>query len=84
MATKERITDEDALRAIEDFDPTGAPFRDATATATIRAAVASRASADAAVTAAVHEARDNGVTWVEIAAALGVTHQGARQRYGQR
>ena len=31
---------------------------------------------------AVHDAREAGVTWLEIGLALGISPQGARQRYG--
>ncbi|OUZ07553.1 hypothetical protein BHE97_16520 [Aeromicrobium sp. PE09-221] len=82
MTARTRLTDHEALDRIEEIDPTTAPTRDATATDRIAAAVAERAAAEQAITEAVHDARARGVTWVEIATALGVSHQGARQRYG--
>ena len=84
MTARTRLSDQEALDRIEEIDPATAPMRDISATEPIRAAVAGRAAAERAVTDAVHDARARGVTWVEIAAALGVSHQGARQRYGTR
>lgn len=78
---KTKISDEQALARLEALDPATATVRDRSATADIRAAVQMRHAAQDMVDAAVRSARDGGVTWVEIALALGVTPQGARQRY---
>lgn len=83
MKTRTALTDEAALRRIEEIDPATAVVRGPSATADIRSAVAVRANAEQAVADAVKAARERGVTWVEIAGALGITHQGARQRYGK-
>ena len=83
MATKTKTTDADALARFEDgesFDPADA--RDTRDTADIRAAVQMRESAQHMVDEAVITARrERHLTWIEIAAALGVTPQAARQRY---
>lgn len=42
-----------------------------------------RRAADDAVTEWVMECRQNGRSWREIAAVLGISHQGAQQRYGK-
>ena len=75
------MTDQDAAAAFESGDFATGTHRDRSATNPIRAAVTARAAADDAVTAAVIDARARGITWVEIASALGVSHQAARQRY---
>lgn len=66
-------TDDDAARLamLEGFDP---------AKATVRA----KRAAEQDIEDAVIAARANGVTWTEIGAALGITHQGAIKRYGHR
>ncbi|ACZ30627.1 hypothetical protein Xcel_1602 [Xylanimonas cellulosilytica DSM 15894] len=80
-AVKTKMTDDDAAAAFESGEFATGTHRDRSATNPIRAAVVARSAADDAVTAAVIDARSHGITWVEIAAALGVTHQAARQRY---
>jgi hypothetical protein len=65
----------------EELDPTTATVRDRSATADVRAAVAMREAAQRMVDEAVRDARDAGVTWIEIGLALGISPQGARQRY---
>lgn len=81
MTTKTKLTDEQAAAAIERADLTGAPTRERTAIAPIEAAVHARTAAEQAVTAAVLDARAHGITWVEIASALGISHQAAMKRY---
>ncbi len=79
---KTKISDVEALARLEALDPTTATVRDRSATADIRAAVQMRAAAQGMVDEAVRAARDAGVTWIEIGLALGISPQGARQRYG--
>jgi len=45
-------------------------------------AVEQRNEAERNLTLTVVQTRMKGATWEEIAAVLGITHQGARQRYG--
>ncbi|MDR1188574.1 MAG: hypothetical protein LBK95_14175 [Bifidobacteriaceae bacterium] len=78
---KTKISDADATVRLENLDPTTASVRDRSATADIRAAAAMREAAQRMVDQAVRDARDAGVTWIEIGLALGVSPQGARQRY---
>lgn len=39
---------------------------------------------DGQLTARIHAARECGITWQQIADALGVSNQAAQQRYGRR
>jgi hypothetical protein len=48
---------------------------------TIATQVKAKKAAQAAVDAAVIKARGEGSSWVQIAAALGISPQGARQKY---
>lgn len=48
----------------------------------VRDAAAARDVADRALSAIVAEARADGLSWGQIADALGISRQGARQRYG--
>lgn len=84
MAMTTKTTDSEALARFEaggEFDLGRA--RDERDTADIRAAVQMREAAqrliDDAVIAARH--REPRLTWIEIAAALGVTPQAARQKH---
>lgn len=81
MRTK--MSDAAALARLESLDPAdeSVAVRDRSATADIRAAVQMRKAAQDMVDAAVRDAHAAGVTWVEIGLALGVSPQGARQRY---
>lgn len=79
---KTKITDGEALARLESFDPTRATMRPRSATEAIEAAVAARVAAQDRVDAAVDRARHDGLTWIEIGLALGVSPQAARQRYG--
>lgn len=81
MTTKTKLTDEQAAAAIEHADLSNAPRRDRRSLAPIEAAVHARTAAEQAVTAAVLDARARGITWIEIASALGVSHQAAMKRY---
>jgi hypothetical protein len=48
---------------------------------TIAAQVKAKKTAQAAIDAAVIKARGEGCSWVQIAVALGISPQGARQKY---
>jgi len=50
----------------------------------IERAVRARAEAEAEIERAVVQARAEGATWVEIATALGVSHQAAMKRFRDR
>ena len=78
---KTKLTDAQALARLEALDPAAATVRDRSVTAEVRAAVQMRTKAQAMVDQAVMAARSDGATWVEIGVALGMTPQGARQRY---
>jgi hypothetical protein len=56
-------------------------MRDRSAVADVRAAVRLSVAAQNLVGQAVQDARASGATWVEIGLALGISPQGARQRY---
>ena len=81
VMTMTKPTDEQTADAIERADLGNAPTRDRSAVAPIEAAVHARTAADQVVLAAVRDARAHGITWVEIASALGVSHQAAMKRY---
>ena len=80
---KTKINDTEALARLEHFDPTAPTItaRDRSETADIRAAKALAEHAQTLVDQAVSSARKSGVSWVEIGLALGISPQGARQRY---
>jgi hypothetical protein len=82
---KTEISDADALARFENgLDLETSTVRDRNATAEIRAAVEMRDPSQGMIDAAVADARRRGLTWIEIAAALGISPQGARQRYLKR
>ncbi len=72
------------LARLEELDPASSVVRDRSAVAGIEQAVAERHAAERAVESAVRDARALGVTWTEIGAALGVSHQAAIKRYSPR
>jgi hypothetical protein len=78
---KTKISDTDALARLEALDPAKAIVRDRSATADIRAAVHLHNATQNMIDEAVRAAREADVTWVEIGLALGISPQGARQRY---
>jgi hypothetical protein len=84
--TKTRMTDHEAHEALENLDPNdpNVTVRDRGSVDPIRNAVARRADAEQAVDELVIQARHDGITWVEIASALGVSHQAAMQKYRAR
>ena len=85
MATKAKISDEEALRRFEegiDFNP--AESRTPADTAEIRAAAKMREYAQNLIDEKVIEARHCGITWLEIAIALDVSPQAVRQKYHRR
>ena len=78
---KTELTDREALDLLEHLDPTITPSRNGAPVRQLAAAVDARDTAQARVDDLVHTARASGATWIEIAAALHVSPQGARQRY---
>jgi len=76
--------DAELLAQLEGFDPATAIVRDRSAVAHIESAVRAKRVAEQDIEDAVSAARAAGVTWTEIGAALGITHQGAIKRYGGR
>ncbi|MFT4188802.1 MAG: hypothetical protein QM621_09505 [Aeromicrobium sp.] len=85
MGTKKKISDAEALRRFEEGVESRAELiRDRGATAGIRAAVEDREVSQRRVDDTVIRARLDGLTWVEIASALGVSPQAARQKYMNR
>ena len=82
MATQHKISDAEALARFEEgLDLEGARVRDTRDTADVRAAVQMRDAGQRLVDEAVITARHRGLTWIEIAAALGVSPQAARKKY---
>jgi hypothetical protein len=86
MTMKAKLTDQEALEKLENLDPNDpdVQVRDRSAVAEIEAAAVARREVEERVTSAVQAARGAGVTWTEIGAALGVSHQAAIKRYGSR
>lgn len=78
---KTKISDAEALARLEQLDTETGVVRDRSAVDDIAAAVRARDEANEAIEAGVRAAREDRVTWVEIGAALGVSHQAAMQRY---
>lgn len=76
-----RMPDAEAAERFKNLDPRAATVRDRTAVADIEQAVYARKVAEDAIEEAVRRARHSGITWTEIASALGVTHQAAMKRY---
>jgi hypothetical protein len=66
----------DEFDAADDHDVTGSD-----ALAELRAAAAARREADSRIEAAVMRAHRDGASWGVIGAQLGMTRQGARQRF---
>ncbi|MDR0482573.1 MAG: hypothetical protein LBH13_05375 [Cellulomonadaceae bacterium] len=77
------MTETQTLAAFESGEFATGSVRDRSATADIRAAVAMRQAAQGMVDAAVEAARSEGLTWVEVGLALGISPQGARQKYAR-
>ena len=78
-------TDDDALAtwmASDEFDPDPAEFQDATPLRRVAAAVEGVDRAEQHLRQEVDLARQAGLSWTVIAAALGVSRQAARQRFG--
>ncbi len=85
LTTKMTTKDEEAVARFEKgIDPNTATVRDRSAVAEIEQAAHLRREVEELVDGAVQRARENGVTWTEIGAALGVSHQAAMKRYKQR
>lgn len=80
MTTHTKMTDEEAIARFESGE-TFTVVRDATLNHALAAAAQTRDQAQNAVDLLVVAARSAHLTWVEIAIALGVSSQAARQRY---
>lgn len=83
-----RHTDEDIERASERFEQWAdslepGDFDDITDLRTVAQAAESVQAADARLREAVQTARLNGRSWNQIAVALGVSRQAARQRFAE-
>lgn len=76
-------TDKSDIEArLDELDPAVTPAQDAHDLRDIARLADQRREIDAALTETVAVARANGKSWGKIAIALGVSRQGARQRYG--
>ncbi|MDR0346433.1 MAG: hypothetical protein LBI49_25600 [Nocardiopsaceae bacterium] len=78
--TDEQIAD--AVKAAEEFDPAAATVVDMSDLRSIAEAADAVARGEAELTERVALARAHGRSWTEIATALGVSRQAARQRFG--
>jgi len=79
-------TDDEALASwveSDDFDPNIDDFVDAAPLRRVSAAVEAVERADKQVATEVAAARDAGLSWTVIGAALGVSRQAARQRFAE-
>lgn len=76
------LTDAEAESIVDDFDA-GSDYvvTGADALEELRAAAAARREADSRIEAAALRAHRNGASWGVIGAQLGMTRQGARQRF---
>jgi hypothetical protein len=76
------ITDAEADAIVDEFDA-GSTYvvTGAEALAELRAAAAARREADSRIEAAALQAHRDGASWGVIGAQLGMTRQGARQRF---
>lgn len=83
--TLQQILDQqDELAAkFENYKPDPADERDPEPYRALIGAAAGRAKAEAAVAAAVREARDAGYSWATIGSILGTSAAAAHQRYGE-
>lgn len=76
------LTDDEADAIVAEFDA-GADYvvADADSLAELRAAAAARREVESRIEAAVLQAHRDGASWGVIGAQLGMTRQGARQRF---
>jgi len=81
MKTTKHLTEAEAIAIIEDESTEWRPVPDRGDAEAIRQRVESLAEATAQLDDAVIRARRNGLTWIEIGNALGVSHQAARKKY---
>ncbi len=82
MHTEEEI--ERAAQLAEDFDPTTAQVVDTTDLRAITGAADAVRTGEAQLREAVEIARAHGRSWNQIAVALGVSRQAARQRFAEK
>ena len=83
MTTKPKITDKQALRELEDFDPTDVDFQDLSTLAAISAWARERDEHDSKLVGLVRAARAQGASWAHIGARLGITKQAAHERFAK-
>jgi len=74
---------DDIVGAFDDHDDGYYTVVEAATLQELRAAVAARREADGRIEAAVTDAHRAGLSWGVIGAQLGMTRQGARQRFDQ-
>jgi hypothetical protein len=84
MKTKQHLTEAEAIEIVEDDSTQWTLIPDEGDAEAIRQHVELRALATAGLDDAVIRARRHGMTWMEIGAALGVSHQAARKKYAGR
>ncbi|MFT4189884.1 MAG: hypothetical protein QM621_15075 [Aeromicrobium sp.] len=85
MSTSQKTHDADLLDRIEaDADEPTGPAIDAAPLRAIADAVRARAASEASIRSGVEKAREAGLSWAVIGAALGVSRQAALKRYGRR
>jgi hypothetical protein len=82
MHTEEEI--QRAAKLAEEFDPSGVRADDTTDLRTLAEAVDSVRAGEARVRELVARARANGRSWGEVAIALGVSRQAARERFTEK
>jgi hypothetical protein len=73
-----------AAKLAEEFDPAGVPIDDTTDLRTLAEAVDAVRAGEARVRELVARARANGRSWGEVGIALGVSRQGARERFAEK
>lgn len=84
MKTKRRLTDEEALAIAEDESTVWGPRFDNTDQLEIRALIRVRQLLDGMIDDAVIRGRHNGLVWLAIGDALGVSAEAARKMYNSR
>jgi len=83
--SRAKVAETEAAAYFEGLDQVdGLEIRGRQVVSDIERAVRARAEAEAEIERAVVRARGEGATWVEIATALGVSHQAAMKRFRDR
>lgn len=84
MSTKHQLTDEESLAIVEDDSTAWGPAIDNSEQFEIRAAARLVRQAELLLDDAVIRARRNGLVWLAIGDALGVSAEAARKKYNAR